>query len=279
MNPRLQIFRIGRRLHLQDGPTDLIIQAFGAQAEIEAAYAAAATRMATILDELCSELEILRRPAPQHVTSPVAIRMAAAVAPYATHFITPMAAVAGAVADEILTAMLRAATLTRAYVNNGGDIAFHLTRNESFTTGIIANPDSPTIKSTLTIHAATPTRGIATSGWRGRSHSRGIADAVTVTAANAAAADAAATIIANAVDLPHHPAITRTPAHSLNPQSDLGPRLVTTAVAPLSAADVQTALAAGAAQAQTLLNAGRVTGATLHLQNQNQTITREPAFA
>ena len=53
--------------------------------------------------------------------------MHAAVAPFAEEsFITPMAAVAGAVADEILQAMRRAAPLARAYVNNGGDIALHL---------------------------------------------------------------------------------------------------------------------------------------------------------
>ena len=34
-----------------------------------------------------------------------------------------------------------------------------------------------------------PHRGVATSGWRGRSHSLGIADSVTVVARNAAAAD------------------------------------------------------------------------------------------
>ena len=61
-------------------------------------------------------------------------------------------------------------------------------------------------------------RGIATSGWRGRSFSLGIADAVTVLAATAAEADAAATVIANAVDLPGHPAIdTRAGAASSRP--------------------------------------------------------------
>ena len=75
-----------------------------------------------------------------------------------------------------------------------------------------------------------PVRGIATSGWRGRSFSLGIADAVTVLAATAAKADAAATIIANAVDLPNHAAITRVPAREIAPDNDLGERLVTRAV-------------------------------------------------
>ena len=67
----------------------------------------------------------------------------------------------------------------------------------------------------ITIDAATDVRGIATSGQGGRSLSRGIATSVTVLAHNAAAADVAATLIANAVDLPGHPALTRVPADDL----------------------------------------------------------------
>ena len=72
----------------------------------------------------------------------VARRMHAAVAPFAAdHFITPMAAVAGSVAEEVLGAMLDAARLERAYVNNGGDIALHLTDGEQFTVGLMDRPD------------------------------------------------------------------------------------------------------------------------------------------
>ncbi len=38
-----------------------------------------------------------------------------------------MAAVAGAVADHILAAMIAGRRLAKAYVNDGGDIALHLT--------------------------------------------------------------------------------------------------------------------------------------------------------
>ena len=118
----------GRRLHLHDGPIDLIVEAFGAQCDIKAAYQAAAERFVAVLDELCSELALLRQPARKHGLLPVGVvakRMAAAVAPYCEQtFITPMAAVAGAVAEEILSVMTSAAMLSRAYVNNGGDIGF-----------------------------------------------------------------------------------------------------------------------------------------------------------
>src|SRR5690606_41231750 len=70
----------------------------------------------------------------------------------------------------------------------------------------------------IRIRAEDEVRGVATSGWRGRSFSLGIADAVTVLARTGAEADAAATLIANAVDLPGHPAIKRRPARELAPE-------------------------------------------------------------
>jgi ApbE superfamily uncharacterized protein (UPF0280 family) len=88
-------------------------------------------------------------------------------------------------------------------------------------------------------------RGIATSGWRGRSQSLGIADAVTVLARTAAAADAAATLVANAVDI-EHPSIRRLPARDVKHDSDLGERLVTVAVEPLPATAIARALSSAA---------------------------------
>jgi ApbE superfamily uncharacterized protein (UPF0280 family) len=268
--PQIRWLADGRRLHLQDGPIDLIVEAHGSETSMRAAYDAAAQRFSGLLDELCDELPDLRRaadPARCLLQGVVARRMHAAVAPFAAnHFITPMAAVAGAVAEEILGAMLGAAQLKRAYVNNGGDIALHLTSGERFSIGLIDRPDRHGQMRTVVILADDPTRGIATSGRHGRSFSLGIADAVTVLARTAAQADAAATIIANAVDLPGHPAILRCPAQDLQPDSDLGARLVTRDVGELSGREIEAALDAGAASARALLGAGLIDGAALRLQ-------------
>ena len=190
--------------------------------------------------------------------------MCRAVAPYTT-FVTPMAAVAGAVADEILAAMIPH-RLTKAIVNNGGDIAFHLAPGETFRAASLAGP--------IEIAADNPARGVATSGWRGRSHSLGIADAVTVVAKSAAEADVAATLIANAVDVPGHPAITRVPAEELAPDSDLGPRLVTTHVGHLALSDVRRALGQGAQCAQACLDKGLILAATLTLASETRLVTQ-----
>ena len=271
--PLIRFLADGRRLHLQDGPIDLIVEASGSPVNLRAAYDAAARRFtARLLDELCSELPLLRQaadPARCLLQGKVARRMHDAVAPFASDcFITPMAAVAGAVAEEILGVMVESAELNRAYVNNGGDIALHLANGEHFTVGLADLPDAPGLLRTMVVHADDPTRGVATSGRHGRSFSLGIADAVTVLARTASQADAAATVIANAVDLPGHPAIARRPACDLQPDSDLGSRLVTRDVGALSGGEIEAALEAGAASARKLLATGLIDGAALRLRDE-----------
>ncbi len=270
--PQIRYLADGRRLHLQDGPIDLIVETSGSEVDARAAYDAAARRFTGLLDELCEELPLLRQAADPRrclLQGAVARRMHEAVAPFAGDcFITPMAAVAGAVAEEVLGAMLRAAPLERAYVNNGGDIALHLADGKHFTVGLADRPDAPGLMRTMIINSDDPTRGVATSGRHGRSFSLGIADAVTVLARTASQADAAATIIANAVDLPGHPAVLRCPARDLQPDSDLGASLVTRGVGELSGREIEDALEAGADRARKLLAAGLIDGAALRLHGE-----------
>lgn len=247
----------GGRLHLQHGPIDLVIGTGGPGRE--AALARTARRFGTVLDELVAELPRLRSPGGPPPYGAVARRMAASVAPWEV-FVTPMAAVAGAVADEVLAALRDGPGLARAYVNNGGDVALWLAPGETMRVAI-AGP----ALGRITLAAGDAVGGVATSGWRGRSHSLGIADSVTVLAASAAQADAAATLIANAVDLPGHPAITRLPARELSPDSDLGDRLVTRAVGTLDAAEIATALDRGARFAEAAQARGLIRGAFLAL--------------
>ncbi len=260
----------GRRLHLHDGPIDLIIGADGAVRE---AFEAAISRFGTVLDELAAELPLLRQPVGREPGGAVARRMWGAVSGLRyTGFITPMAAVAGSVAEEVLAAMLAAATLPRAFVNNGGDIALHLSEGSAYEIGLVDRPDRPSLFSTARIEAADPVRGLATSGWRGRSFSLGIADAVTVLAERASVADAAATLIANAVDLPGHPGVTRVPARDIQPDNDLGERRVTRAVGWLAPNEIAAALAAGVAFADRLVGERRITAAALHLAGETRIV-------
>jgi len=267
------------RLHLQHGPIDCLCRAWGAPAEVRAAYARAAAAFPAILPGLCDELALLRAPlpaAPLPAAEPrgaVARDMRDACAPFSDGFITPMAAVAGAVADHVLAAMARGGALERAYVNNGGDIAFALAPGFSLRCGLVADLAAPGLDGVFVLTEPMPSRGLATSGRAtkgqgGRSFSFGIADAVTVLAATAARADAAASIVANAVDLPGHPAIRRRPASELDPDSDLGERAITWEVGALTADEIARALDAGARVAEGLAGRGLIHGAALALRGQ-----------
>jgi ApbE superfamily uncharacterized protein (UPF0280 family) len=258
----------GSRLHLQHGPIDLIVEAWGEPADVADAYRRAWERFQPLLDELVAELPALRRPldaARGGFSGGVARRMAAAVQPFGDRFVTPMAAVAGAVADEICAELAAGGTLRRAYANDGGDIALFLSPGATCDVGVVSVPDRPSLLGKTTVRSGDPIRGVATSGRHGRSFTLGIADSVTVLAADAARADAAATLIANAVDLPGHPAIQRIPASDLEPESDLGTRPVTTEVGALTPDEIARALGRGIDEAELMRDDGLIAAAVLCL--------------
>lgn len=262
----------GGRLHLNHGPIDVVLRGYGPADQVAIAEASAARRFSTILDELVAELPVLRTPMPARgLTAPglegiVALRMGAACAPFAAQgvFVTAMAAVAGAVADELLAAMRSAAPgLRRAFVNDGGDIAVFCAPGNGLDVALAADTTGR-MEGALRVTAESGIGGIATSGRHGRSFSLGIADAVTVLAHDAATADVAATLIANTVDVAS-PAIRRAPAQSLDPDSDLGALMVTTHVGVLTLDEIAAALDQGAARAARWIAQGLILGAALRL--------------
>lgn len=262
------------RLHLQHGPIDMIINADGKHRyEL---FTAAKEAGKSILTTLVDELPLLRTPfcKNRHFKGLVAQRMQAACRLANGRFVTPMIAVAGAVADHILAAMLAteltaelANNITKISVNNGGDVAFW-TAPGALINAQIVGVNGGKVK----LRGPTIWRGLATSGWRGRSQSLGIADSVTVLARSAANADIAATLLANAVNLPEHEGIARVPANSIYPESDLDDRLVTIDVPTLSQKEVCTALEDGATLAQQMLDQGQIAGAVMSLQGSNRII-------
>jgi ApbE superfamily uncharacterized protein (UPF0280 family) len=261
------------RWHWSQGPIDLVIGADGDPAACAQAHEAAWQRFGPVLEVLVAELPLLRTrcavDADELRASPrgeVGQRMHAAcrrLAQATGLFITPMAAVAGSVADHLI-GCYRAPGVRRAFINNGGDIALHLAEGERYRVGVVGNLDAPALDAAFEIDHASMLRGVASSGWRGRSLSMGIADTVTVIAADGAAADAAATLIANAVDI-DDAAVVRAPACSVRDDSDLGELPVTVAVGELTPAQVDQALAAGEAFARHLLERGLIARAAITL--------------
>jgi len=269
----------GRRWHFQHGPIDLVIGADGDDgAALAAAHAVAWQRFETVLAELVAELPLLRRRVmgPCPLQGPIARRMWWACRPFHSQFITPMAAVAGAVAQEII-AFYERPGIARAWVNNGGDIALHVADGESLNVGVVADISrhAPETDASFAITSVMPVRGIATSGWRGRSFSLGIADSVTILATTAAQADAAATIVANAVDV-DDPRIVRRPADTLKDDTDLGDIPVTVDVPPLAADLVRAALARGRRRALDLQRDGLIHSALLVCQRHVERVEPVP---
>jgi len=265
------------RWHFNHGPIDIVAEAHGDPYAVAAAHDAAWARFVHVLDELVHELPVLRLPVTDKMRprGVVARRMWDACAAFSPMFITPMAAVAGSVAQELI-AFYERPGIERAWINNGGDIALHLAPGQSARVGVyadLARFDWRTAGGILTtdgqfeLRAEQPVRGVATSGWRGRSFSLGIADSVTVLAPTAAQADAAATVIANAVDI-DDPAIARRPASACKDDSDLGDTLVTVEVPALAPAQVRSALDTGAVCARVLQKGGLVWAALLVCQGQ-----------
>ncbi|MDB5413013.1 MAG: hypothetical protein JWR10_1348 [Rubritepida sp.] len=266
-NPPTRALLADGRLHLQDGPIDLIIGLEGLRLAVMEARECAWRALHGVLAGLTFELPLLRAPLLGRLPDlrhPVAVRMAEAAWPHRAQFITPMVAVAGAVAEHVLAAIVIVPGITLAHVNNGGGIALHLSPESSLRVGLVECLGSA---GQAVIRGDDGVRGIATSGWRGRGFSLGIADAVTVLAPRAAEADAAASIIANAVDV-DHPAVARRPASSLDPGSDLLDLPVTVAVDTLPSEQVAEALGRGADCAEGLLARGLIFAACLRLQGQ-----------
>lgn len=265
------------RLHLQHGPIDIIAHVDAPEEVRKRLYTSASNRFSTVLVELVAEMDLLKQPWSADLPDPkggIAQKMCFAVRG-PDIFVTPMAAVAGAVADEVLEAMLYEAKNTdpcieeiqRMYVNNGGDIAFWLNAGESFSIGVVDNPGIPELNARVSLAYESPVRGIATSGWRGRSQSLGIADAVTVLAGSAAIADAAATLIANDVNV-NYPGILKRPASEVKDESDLGMLPVTVDVPPLPVDQISEALKRGAQTAGNFIRTGKIEAAYLSLQKQ-----------
>lgn len=262
------------RWHFQHGPIDIVIGAEGDVAAVAASHEAAWARFQTVLPELVAELRTLRLPVrgPCALQGVVARRMWHACRPFHSQFITPMAAVAGSVAQELI-ALYQRDGVSRAWVNNGGDIAVHLAPGAAVKVGLFADlarfdPSRPTLQTDghFEVSSEMPVRGIATSGWRGRSFSLGIADSVTVLARTAAMADAAATVIANAVNV-NDARIQRRPANQIKDDSDLGDIEVTVDVPPLEETMVQAALQAGERRARELQREGLIHSAVLVCQH------------
>lgn len=219
------------------------------------------------LGELAAELKFLKRQRKQTLQpllSPTSVRMTEAVKNTGDPTLTPMAAVAGTIADMVADALFLEG-VDKVIVNNGGDIALRMAPEESITIGIMERLDGVGGMRAVQIDAQDGIGGICTSGLGGRSHTRGIADSVTVFGRACSQADACATLIANSsfVDCPQV-AVKR--AGDIDPSSDIADLTVVTNVAPLPDQVIRKGLSQMQDMIREQIERGNIAGAIGNIQ-------------
>ena len=248
------------KLFLRHGPINIVLEAIGIDKDL--AYQNVKEYFETILEQLVLDMDLLKKEVVfnRKFNNKISQSMQDATEKYSPTFITPMAAVAGSIADNILRVLINNTNLEKAYVNNGGDVSFYLNKNQIMKSSLAAIPNM-----IAEIKYKDKSRGIATSGWRGKSFSRGFADSVTVLADNAAMADAAATMIGNAVDIYNHPKIKKQPANEMYEDSDLKNLLITVEVGLLTKVEIKEALKNGYQTALQYINKDLINTALIQL--------------
>jgi len=178
--------------------------------------------------------------------------------------LTPLAAVAGT-ASEMVADFIFNKGGTKVIVDNGGDIAIRLREGEVARVGVKTEISAKQPAYLISIDSTMGIGGVATSGFGGRSFTKGIASAATVLAERASLADAAATVIGNFTNV-DDPNITRTLAERIYPDTDIAGEWVTTKVGTLSQKKIEEALNNGLSKANTIYLGGLIHGALIALQ-------------
>ena len=250
------------------GPMRLVIRAWRKkQPQIKLARKAAEESI-SYLERIARCRSQLSRPIPEGEELPqdkLALGMIASTSAIGDEDLTPMAAVAGTIADAAADWLFERG-VTRVIVDNGGDIAIRLSEGETATVGVRPQVNSSHISHVIRLDASQPGWGVTTSGLGGRSLTRGIASAVTVLAANASVADAAATAIGNACFV-EDDGIVQLPADSLDPNTDLAGLPVTAKVGELPSDKIFQAIESARQKAERLSQRKIIRGAFIALQN------------
>jgi ApbE superfamily uncharacterized protein (UPF0280 family) len=179
--------------------------------------------------------------------------------------LTPLAAVAGA-ASDVVADFLVSRGGTKIIVDNGGDVAIRLREGEVARVGIKTEINAKNPSYALAIDATMRVEGVATSGFGGRSFTKGIASAVTVLSGSASLSDAAATVIGNFTNA-EDPNITRDLAERIYPDTDIIGEWVTIHVGNLSREKIEEALNNGLSKAYSLCKKGFIKGALITLKD------------
>jgi ApbE superfamily uncharacterized protein (UPF0280 family) len=203
---------------------------------------------------------------PEDLDDSLAIQMVRSTLTVGDKDLTPMAAVAGTIADAVADFLFKRG-MTKVVVDNGGDVAVRLGKGTSVNIGIRPEIGAQQISNVITLDSRTPSWGVTTSGLGGRSFTRGIASAATAIARCASVADAASTAIANASFVKDEGVIQQQ-AEDIDPETDLAGFPVTMKVAPLSKEKIARAVSSAMERAETLIDKDIIFGAFVAVQGE-----------
>ena len=263
------------RVMAEYGPMQLVISAVVGEVPQVEECVRAAKESFCYLGQVAKQLKRLSLPwhrISNSIEGRVASDMVAASRAVGDRDLTPMAAVAGAIADAVADFLL-ARGMSRVVVSNGGDVAVRLAVDCSVQVGIGININRTRYGNlpTLVLDSSRPRWGVASSGLGGRSMTKGIASIVTVVSDTAARADAAATAVANATYV-EDPEIKRVRAEALDPNTDIPGQLVTLKVGRISNEKIGSALRRGKARAYDLIEEGVISGALIVVKDRLEAI-------
>jgi hypothetical protein len=249
------------------GPMKLVISAFVGKvpqpemgkraAEESFKYLEQVAHLRDLLGRRCTEI-------PENLEDSLAVKMIKSVLTVGDKGLTPMAAVAGTIADAVADFLFNRG-MTKVVVDNGGDVAVRLQEGASVTVGIRPEIGKQGISNVIVLDSRSPSWGVTTSGLGGRSLTSGIASASTVIAETASMADAASTAIANASFVKDEQVIQR-PAEEIDPETDIAGLPVTVKVGPLSEETKAMAVSKAMERAEQLIEKDIILGAYIAVQ-------------
>lgn len=250
------------KLFMENGPTNIIAEAFSSK-KIEI-YNFICEYSSKFLKDLSFEIETLKKPTSKKniFVSEIANTMFESTQLFLPNFITPMASVAGSISELLLLKVVEKFDVNKMYINNGGDISLYINKNEKFNFSI--GGETSFVVEYADINGF---GGIATSGWKGRSFSMGIADSVTVIAEKASIADAAATIIGNHIDLKNSNKVKKTVANNLYENTDLNDKLITVSVENLTKNEIRRAISKGKNISEYYISKNLIKSVIINLQD------------
>lgn len=172
--------------------------------------------------------------------------------------LTPLSAIAGGIGEVLIERLREKDDMDRIIFNNGGDTSLYCRKKDYLP---VINCQGVKLKL-----VSKKVKGIATSGRKGRSFTKGIADFVTVFAVSPSVADAAATYIGNNVTTDSEK-IRYEPAEVIDFNTDLKGEKVVVSIGNLTEAEVEKAIENGANTAENLIKKEKILCAVISLKN------------